>query len=1166
MATSDMVMLKFIQLFTIVIVMVVGMQSYPAESTVVVQFHHGPPAQTRSSTAVFLYSIKKLDGSNACEKNGCSIACQLDGKLLPCLANSTVLENLTVNQGHKFLINVTTHNGEGNSSAYSWYIDTIHPTATISSEQNYTNASNIAIDVTFSEPCTGNGGFNCLNSSNCDVTVTGPGHVHASSLHIIEPGTKYTLDVILSSKCIQGRLVIRMADNICADRAGNWFLRTNGSTMIIHLDRRPVLLDFWTSVPSYELVIRGVPRTVLATNKLEDLIFFLDFSIPIINSTEQILNALHVNSGILMPIHGRDNMNRRFVFQLKNIMETKIITVDLEAGSIIGRTGAPVSPVAPITFLYDLMKPNAVLSTSSPSLTRESNINIIVEFTKPVFGFEASMVEVMGGRIVRFKELSRALYLLTVLTEIQDVVSVTIPAGKVTDISGNENMASNQLALKHYSTPAISVALHSFVTAGTIATSLAAAIISISSANLGAIGVLASRLTNLATTDPSMNLHGMVGHLQVFVLSDWYSVNKPTEYSETIGGLRWLIPRQKLPWKTDSVPILPNPVLVTEGKLAEQSHDFSIGAPSDGRASQIDSNLTSSSYIEHELPLPLEIAPKSVSLQGQKNISKINTFYGLPLSSNEYFSYFLRGEPMSAIDVVKRMEYHKGWQDLEMNLFWLAVGGGSLLLLHVLTLLFLRWRTGTPVHGILSIPRFELFLLILMLPCISQSAAFVIRGGTTGGIIVGALLLAIPAAFIFSVSLFLIIAIFFGSSAQYKEVKHVHNEETCYACKELRHFFTGRPTIGKWFYREGLPSSFFSRFGVLFENRKGPPLLVLVDQNDPSTIPKWTNSSENGIGRMRPVNSEDSNEEIIIPMSRRVLGCVRSSYIILDLLRRVSLGIISGAYSSAGSSKSIFALIITLIQFIYLFTIKPYIRRGVQVVESVSLLCEVAIFGLSISGDSSNLVKAKTSGSLMLALLFFAFIAQIINEWYALINFLLRLSPPQKKSFKLGLKLAAKGLILPFLPRKYWSRVIPAYSQPKTGLASIIPLSPDTELERRQRASYIDPISATTATVVPMLSPGSPCRDVIGPTSPTTAERTSNVQRTEEGKRLKTIKAETKNELKMLQELAKASFSWDRKGYEASTSYAFRAKPSSGDCEASSETPRVLQSMTQRLM
>lgn len=63
-----------------------------------------------------------------------------------------------------------------------------------------------------------------------------------------------------------------------------------------------------------------------------------------------------------------------------------------------------------------------------------------------------------------------------------------------------------------------------------------------------------------------------------------------------------------------------------------------------------------------------------------------------------------------------------------MNLFWLAVGGFSLLVIHVLTLIILRWRMGTSVHEMLSNPRFELFLLILMLPCISQAAAFVLRG------------------------------------------------------------------------------------------------------------------------------------------------------------------------------------------------------------------------------------------------------------------------------------------------------------------------------------------------------------------------------------------------------------------------------------------------------
>lgn len=51
-----------------------------------------------------------------------------------------------------------------------YLIDTKPPTATIFSEQNYTSAKKIAIDITFSEACTGKGGFRCVNSSNCDVS------------------------------------------------------------------------------------------------------------------------------------------------------------------------------------------------------------------------------------------------------------------------------------------------------------------------------------------------------------------------------------------------------------------------------------------------------------------------------------------------------------------------------------------------------------------------------------------------------------------------------------------------------------------------------------------------------------------------------------------------------------------------------------------------------------------------------------------------------------------------------------------------------------------------------------------------------------------------------------------------------------------------------------
>ncbi|XP_028099410.1 uncharacterized protein LOC114298962 isoform X2 [Camellia sinensis] len=832
--------LSLLRLYLYFALLLVGVFN-STQSMVLIRLDQTPPTRSRFSTAVFRYSVVEMNGSNTCKNGGCSIHCKLDGQTLrSCPADIIVFKNLTVNQKHYFVLNIRTWDGKSNSSAYSWFIDTIPPTATIFSKQSYTNAEKVEIDITFSEACSG---FKCINSSNCDVIVNGPAHLDASSLHIIKPDIKYGLSIIFSQRSIYARVIIKMADNFCTDQAGNQFTRTNSSIFIVHLDRRPVQVDLWMSVPSYELVINGVPRTIIATNKMEDLKVFLDFSSPIINSTKQILSALHVNSGNFVPSHSGNHGNRGFVFELKNISSTEIVIVELEAASVIGRTGTPVSPVAPITFLYDSSEPGVGLSTSSSRVTKESNVNIIIEFTKPVFGFEASKVAVEGGSLKRFEEHSRALYSMTVQAVSQDV-SVIVPAGQVNDISGNLNLASNVLNVKHYSAPSISIALHSFMTAGILATSLAAAILSLSSANLGAVGTLASGDT--VVSDPLMNLHGMVGHLQVFVLADWLSDSLPVEYSETTKGLRWLLPREKLPWKKESSSMWPNHLYLTETKLVMKENHLPIGFLSHKRAYHAyELNLTFSSYyLQEGLPFPTEIYPKSGELPQQHNITMKNIPYGLPLDSKEYFIYFLRGEPLSASSVIKRMEKYTGWQDLEMNLFWLGVGGVGLLVTHTLIFLFLRWRIRPSAYGIFSVPRFELFLLILMLPCISQSAAFVIRGGTTGGILTGTLLLAIPAGFILSVCLFLIITIFSGSFAQYTEVKHMHNKEPWYT--KLWLFFTGRPTIGKWLYREGLPSSFLPRFGILFENRRGPPLLVLVDQNDSNSKPKWAESGLSG--------------------------------------------------------------------------------------------------------------------------------------------------------------------------------------------------------------------------------------------------------------------------------------------------------------------------------
>ncbi|CAN1321654.1 hypothetical protein LINPERPRIM_LOCUS32107 [Linum perenne] len=543
---------KFLVLFTAVIV--AGFFNF-VQPSVLIHFHETPPKFSRFSTAVFKYSIEGSDGKNSCSNNGCLIACELDGRTLrSCSRDSTLLRNLTVNHKHTFMLNVTAQNGDRNSSSYSWFIDTVPPTATLFTEDDYTNVAKVTIDVTFSETCPGLGGFKCLNSSYCDVLVDGPGSALASSLRAILPNRKYEVDIALSVEHMYGRVVIRMVNGFCTDEAGNFFTRSNSSVIMVHFDRRPVLVDLWMPVSSYVLVINGMTRTVLATNKTEDLKLFLDFSIPIKNSTEEVLSALHVNSASISPVLGGHQGNRKFAFQ----------------------------------------------------------------------DWHSHFTSFPTDNSLWFNKHSRALYSFTVVAQTQRTMFVSVPSEKVSDISGNQNLASNGIELNHYSTPATLMSLDSFITAGVLATSLAAAGLSLSFANIGIIIAQSSENTNYVASNPSTNLHGMLGHLQVFAMSDWFSANHPIQYSETIKGLRWLIPRGKLPWRKGQSSMWPNHDRLAEGIEGPVAFQFpnSYGAHRN--------------YSENVISYGVD------GFQGQ-DISARRPQYGQPLNPAEYFTYFLVG-------------------------------------------------------------------------------------------------------------------------------------------------------------------------------------------------------------------------------------------------------------------------------------------------------------------------------------------------------------------------------------------------------------------------------------------------------------------------------------------------------------------------------------------
>lgn len=52
--------------------------------------------------------------------------------------------------------------------------DSVPPTAYVAAATSFTNAANVSVIISFSEPCGGQGGFQCASVDSCNVSRSSP--------------------------------------------------------------------------------------------------------------------------------------------------------------------------------------------------------------------------------------------------------------------------------------------------------------------------------------------------------------------------------------------------------------------------------------------------------------------------------------------------------------------------------------------------------------------------------------------------------------------------------------------------------------------------------------------------------------------------------------------------------------------------------------------------------------------------------------------------------------------------------------------------------------------------------------------------------------------------------------------------------------------------------
>jgi len=433
-------------------------------------------------------------------------------------------------------------------------------------------------------------------------------------------------------------------------------------------------------------------------------------------------------------------------------------------------------------------------------------------------------------------------------------------------------------------------------------------------------------------------------------------------------------------------------------------------------------------------------------------------------------------------------------------------------------------------------------------------------GGTEAGIGVGVLLLSIPASLLLSVSIFLTYGIFMGELVQYEEIC---NEIEVHKCHVPLTLLAGSGQPGKWFRKKGLASTFLPRYGSLFEDLKGPPKLVNLYEGNPVTsVPSLVDTEMDRAEKIRTSSSNRRTDEITVSLAHKVVGGARSAYVLVDLARRILFGVLFGVYSGSRRSwrQVIVVLAFTVLQLLYLLVLKPFRKRGVQLAESISLLSQTGIFAaaLVLIARDQPLEDHTKIGIIMLVLLLSSFLVQLANVWYALMKQLLHLSSSDEPSYIEGFKKFIDGFVLPFLPHDNWSRSFTPEAKPPPDANPVpcttVPVEEQSNQDQgRQRSleqgSLDSPIPMFSPEPSAFLQPRS-IRPVNGnddeSTSPSGEIRGEGLQRSDkqswnqwskqrpsEGKRSKgSIKDGQTDELKLLRELARASFSRTRKDEE----------------------------------
>lgn len=131
-----------------------------------VKFLKTPPTVSRFHSAKFSFQAFE-NGNTTC--SSCKFQCKLDDQFSVDCHRRRVFYSKLLDGNHTLEVCANRMPRFG-CNVYNWTVDTVSPTASVTASMPFTSAQNVSVNITFTEPCVGGGGFRCSSVNACDVT------------------------------------------------------------------------------------------------------------------------------------------------------------------------------------------------------------------------------------------------------------------------------------------------------------------------------------------------------------------------------------------------------------------------------------------------------------------------------------------------------------------------------------------------------------------------------------------------------------------------------------------------------------------------------------------------------------------------------------------------------------------------------------------------------------------------------------------------------------------------------------------------------------------------------------------------------------------------------------------------------------------------------------